>query len=59
MLEIELFWIVSPCNFVVEYEHFRCPLPLPSPCSVDLWNVGILPQHNTTQHNTTQHGVTT
>jgi len=36
MFQVEVFWAVTPCG-VVRYQLFKG--------SMDLWNVGILPQH--------------
>jgi len=53
---VEFFWILTPCRFVVGYQRFRCLL-LPSTLhpvdggSMDLRNVGILPQNYTRRHN--------
>jgi len=38
-IEDKVFWVVTPCTVVAGYQHFRG--------SMDLWNVGILPQHYT------------
>jgi len=36
IIQVEVFWVVTPCSVVVGYQLFRG--------SMDLWNVGILPQ---------------
>jgi len=36
-LQVEVFWVVTPCSIVVGYRRF----------SINLRNVGILPQHYT------------
>jgi len=40
---------VTTCNIVVGYQRFvgPCCLHPEDGCSMDLWNVGILPQHYT------------
>jgi hypothetical protein len=58
IVQVEIFWIVMPCNIVVGYQCFRDQSCLPSlgwsemkwsedGGSMDLWSVGILPQHYT------------
>jgi len=57
-IQIEVFWVVTPCSVAVVYSRFveSCCLcfqtgvatiPLPDRGSMDLRNVGILPQHYT------------
>jgi len=49
-LQIEVFWVVMPCN-VVGYQRFGNPCCLrlhpEEGGSMDLWNVDILPQYYT------------
>jgi len=50
MFQAEVFWVVTPCNIVVRYQRFGDPYSLQDPQdggSMDLRNVGILPQHYT------------
>jgi len=48
-MQAEFFWVVMPCSVVVGYQRFGgpCCLRLKPEGSVDLRNVGILPQHYT------------
>jgi len=55
VLQVEVFWVMTPCNAVVRYQLSRGPCYLHIQSEVGgtkvLWNVGIL-QHNTTRcHN--------
>jgi len=43
---VQVFRVVTPCSVVVGYQHFRSLHPEDG-ASMDLWNVGILPQHYT------------
>jgi hypothetical protein len=47
MFQVEFFWLLTLCCFVVGYQRFRypCCLHFRMTWCVDLWNVGILPQH--------------
>jgi hypothetical protein len=56
-IQVEVFWVVTSCSVVVEYQSLRgpCRSLLPPTSlhsedggSMDLWNFGILPQHYTT-----------
>jgi len=50
MIQIQIFWFVTPCNIVRGYQSFRDPYCSHHPedgGSMDLWNFGILPQHHT------------
>jgi hypothetical protein len=52
---IEVFWVVTQCNFVGGYQRFRRPLHPEDGGSLDPLNVGILPQHYTaSQHRGTR-----
>jgi len=44
-IQVEFFWIVTPCSYVVGYRRFGGPCCLLQ----DEWNVGIPPQGVTTQ----------
>jgi len=47
-IHVVVFWVVTPCNDVVGYQHFGG--------SMALWNVGILPhQYTTLQHRRLLH----
>jgi len=52
-LQFEVLWVTTPCSILVGYRRFRGPCCLhlqgwnEDGGSMDLWNVGILPQHNT------------
>jgi len=47
MFQVEVFWIVTPCSAVAGYQSVRGPCCFypEDRASLDLWNVGILPQH--------------
>jgi len=49
--QVEIFWVVTPFSTVVWYQRFKgpCCLHLHPECggSMELWNVGILPQDYT------------
>jgi hypothetical protein len=55
LVQVEVFWVMKPHNFVVGYQCFRglCCLHLRGEVngvaggSVDIWNVHTLPQHFT------------
>jgi hypothetical protein len=50
-IQVEVFWVVTPCNVMVVYQRVRGPCYLhlhPADGSgIDLRHVGILPQHYT------------
>jgi len=50
-IQVTVFWVVTPWNFVVEYRCSRgpcCPqLHTEDEGSMDLWNISITPQHFT------------
>jgi hypothetical protein len=49
----EVFWVVTPCSFVVGYQTFQRSMLSPASLhpedggSMDFWNVGILPRNYT------------
>jgi hypothetical protein len=45
--QVEIFWFVMPCSVVVGYQRFRSPCCSEDGVSMNLWNVGILPQYYT------------
>jgi len=47
MLQVKVFWIVTPCMIVVGYQLFRDPLHPEDGSSMNFWNVGTLRQHYT------------
>jgi hypothetical protein len=51
-LQVQVFWVVTPCNVVVGYQSFRGPCCLHAHHeggSMDLWNFGTLPHHMESQ----------
>jgi hypothetical protein len=53
-IQVDVIWVVTPCSVMVHYQRFGgpCCLHLQGEVSedggsIDLWNVGILPQHYT------------
>jgi len=54
-IHVEIFWVVTACNDMVWYQRFRGPSSGEMEGRMDLWNVGILPQHYTaSQHRRTR-----
>jgi hypothetical protein len=47
-IQVKVFWVVKLCSVVIGYQHFRCLCHLhlfpQDGGSMDLWNVGVLPQ---------------
>jgi hypothetical protein len=46
LFQVEVFCVVMLCSVVVGKQRFRGPLHLEDGGSMDLCNIGILPQHN-------------
>jgi len=55
-IHVKVFWVVTLCGAMVGYQYFRGPWCLSlhpeNGYSMDLWNVGILPQHYTASQPT-------
>jgi len=47
MFQVEVFWVVTPCNVVVGYQRFRDPCCLCGHPTDGHGDVGILAQHCT------------
>jgi len=51
ILQVEVFWVVTPCNVMTGYQRFRDPCCLhlhpEGEGNMDLWNVCTLPQNYT------------